>query len=522
MTTKDLNRWIMYYEIQKLSRMGFSKSRIATYLSLDRRTVAKYLWMSEQDYEAHLTSLDERDKILSPYEGFVKQKLQAYPDTSAAQIADWLKEQYADLPEVTSRSVYNFVIHVRQKYGIPIQKAERDYFPVEELPYGQQSQVDFGQYNMRTSEGKRVKVYFFAMVLSRSRMKFVLFSREPFTAISVCDAHEGAFAFLGGIPLTVVYDQDRTMMVDENLGNIILTDAFRKYVRARGFQIHFCRKADPQSKGKIENVIKYVKINFLTNRIFYDLDTLNNQALAWLSRTANYLVHHTTKKSPVAEHAIETGYLQPYHPLQLHQAPEKRDKTYLVRKHNVVHYKGNFYSVPQGTYKGPETWVAVRESGKNIEIHLTTGELIATHERADGKGKTIINTNHKRDTTHSISELKQDVCGYFKNASEASAYLEEIRRCYPRYQRDHLEMLLKTLKNIPPEVAEKTLAFSVKNKLYNALDFEKVASVFSLDYPAEKPQTIIKPLYPKEMEKANQTPEKSNIDDYENIINAKK
>jgi transposase len=78
-----------------------------------------------------------------------------------------------------------------------------------------------------------------------------------------------AFAFLGGILLTVVYDQDRTMMVDENLGHIILTETFRKYAKARGFQIHFCRKADPESKGKIENVIKYVKINFLTNRMRY-------------------------------------------------------------------------------------------------------------------------------------------------------------------------------------------------------------------------------------------------------------
>lgn len=256
----------MYYEIQKLSRLRFSK---ATYLVLDRQTVSKYLQMSEQDYETHLISLDERDKILSPYEDFVKQKLLAYPDTSAAQLSDWLREQHGDIPEVTSRSVYNFVIYVRQKYGIPLQKAERDYFPVEELPYGQQAQVDFGQYNIRTADDKRVKVYFFAMVLSRSRMKFVLFSREPFTAISVCDAHEMAFAFLGGILLTVVYDQDRTMMVDENLGHIILTETFRKYVKARGFQIHFCRKADPESKGKIENVIKYVKINFLTNRMRY-------------------------------------------------------------------------------------------------------------------------------------------------------------------------------------------------------------------------------------------------------------
>jgi transposase len=122
--------------------------------------------------------------------------------------------------------------------------------------------------------------YFLRMVLSRSRYKYVLFSKEPFTSHTSIDAHEKTFGFLEGIPDTLVYDQGRVFMVDENNGDLILTDAFKSYQQQRGFRLHFCRKSDPQSKGKVENLVKYVKQNLLYNRTFVDIDLLNSEALA--------------------------------------------------------------------------------------------------------------------------------------------------------------------------------------------------------------------------------------------------
>jgi transposase len=36
-----------------------------------------------------------------------------------------------------------------------------------------------------------------------------------------------------------------------------------------------CRAADPQSKGKVENMVKHAKQNFLAGRYFKDVETLN-------------------------------------------------------------------------------------------------------------------------------------------------------------------------------------------------------------------------------------------------------
>lgn len=516
MTKKDLNNWIMYHEIQKLNRLGFSNAKIAQRLAMDARTVSNYLKLDEQGYEQHLLRLGRRKMILAMYEDFVADKLSLYEDTSAAQIHDWLKEAHASFPEVSPRTVYNFVMFVRQKHNIPFVRAFREYFPIEELPYGEQSQVDFGEYNMRMSTGKRKKVRFFAMVLSRSRMKYVWFLDRPFTAATVAQAHEKAFEFFEGIPNTIVYDQDRTMVVDENLGDIIMTSTFKRYTKSRSFKLHFCRKADPESKGKIENVIQYTKKNFLYNRLYSDQETLNTEAIAWLGRTANYLEHNYTKKSPQSEFLIEKPYLNPYTPMTIENT---ENKTYLVRKNNTINYKSNFYTVPTGTYKGVETWAIVKEKGTNIEMYSLVNELICTHKLSLLKGQTISNTNHKRDTSKSLDEMMEQVSNCFTCPDLAMDYLLQIKKKHPRYTRDHLQVILKSLQGIDKFTADKTLRFCLKNNILNGNDLKEVLQTIT-DIPvSKKPDIGIKPLDEKNLEKAGMTPQTSSIEDYENIIN---
>lgn len=138
---------------------------------------------------------------------------------------------------------------------------------VAETSYGKQAQVDFGEYNLHDNQGKRVKVFFFTSVLSRSRYKYVWFSDQYFTSELAIEAHEKAFAFFGGIPDEIVYDQDKVFIVSENKGDIILTDRFKAYVKERSFKLYFCRRSDPESKGKIENVVSTPSRAFYTTEL---------------------------------------------------------------------------------------------------------------------------------------------------------------------------------------------------------------------------------------------------------------
>ena len=516
MEKETLNAWIMYHEIQRLNRLGFSKNRIAKYLKMNWRTVRKYFNMTEEGFEQLLLQKSNKDKILDPYKDFVLSSLKEYSDTTAAQMFDWLKEHHSDLPDVCEKTVYNFVMDIRQKHNIPILDSFREYFPVEELPYGEQAQVDFGECNMRHHGKSRKKVYFFAIVLSRSRMKFIYFLDRPFTAKDVCIAHEESFEYFEGIPKTIVYDQDRTIVVDENIGDIILTSDFRNYTKSRSFKRHFCRKADPESKGKVENVVGYVKKNFLYNRKFFDLDTLHDQAIAWLERTANKNIHNLTKKIPLAEFAIEKQHLSPYTPLTIKTEDMKAN---IVRKTNEVNYRGSFYSLPQGTYTGEEVYVLIKEQDGKIEIYSTDKDFICSHKLSAEKGKTIINTDHRRDKSASIDEMINAVAESFDDMEKVIKYLKKIQKDLPRYTRDHLQVILRTLKDIPKHIADKTLDFCIKNHNYNGHDFESVASILWDTGSSKIKVPEIKPMNKNNLSKINEKPETSDINDYQDIVN---
>lgn len=184
---------MIYYEIHRMHREDHSISKISEFLVLNRRTVSKFLAMSEREYEEFLIKQSSRQRKLQPYEEFVRERLEVYRDTSAAQMHDWLKESHPDFPVVSQKTVFNFVSWVREKHRLPLIATERQFQQLPETPYGQRAQVDFGEYNMRTTTGTRAKVFFFTLVLSRSRFKFVWFTDCYFTSEIAIRAHELAF-----------------------------------------------------------------------------------------------------------------------------------------------------------------------------------------------------------------------------------------------------------------------------------------------------------------------------------------
>ena len=115
-----MHNFIMYHEIQRLKREGFKPAWIARHLVLDRRTVIKYLAMSEEEYLEFKDKQSVRTRKLDSYEDYVKERLVDFPEATAAQVHDWLKEHHRDFIDVTERTVYNFVLQIRQKHNIPI------------------------------------------------------------------------------------------------------------------------------------------------------------------------------------------------------------------------------------------------------------------------------------------------------------------------------------------------------------------------------------------------------------------
>ena len=106
-------------------------------------------------------------------------------------------------------------------------------------------------------------------------------------------------------------DQDKLLAISENYGDIIYTYEFERFKQAMGFSVYLCRKNDPESKGRIEAVVKFIKRNFASHRLFTDIKTWNQSFLGWLDRTGNYNVHGTIK-IPAQVFLEEQQYLRPY------------------------------------------------------------------------------------------------------------------------------------------------------------------------------------------------------------------
>lgn len=510
-----LAKWIMYHEVHRMRREGYSISKINDLLGLHRSTIRKYLAMSEDAYEALLIRQSERSKELDSYEGFVKDRLKLYPETSAAQMYDWLKEHHSSLPNVNPKTIFNFVHWVRNKYNIPKLIVKRQHEVVEELPYGKQAQVDFGEYNMRTSTGQRVKVFFFTFVLSRSRYKYLWFTDRHFTTDLAIEAHEQAFSYIRGVPDEVVYDQDKVFIVSENSGDIILTNLFKSYIRSKSFTLHFCRKSDPQSKGKVENVVKYVKQNFLYNRTYYNIDTLNDEAMGWLGRTANVIPHSLTRKVPHSEWIIE----QPF--LHRHQEITRSPNAvfYTVRKDNTISFKSNLYSLPLGTYAGRGTQVSVTIDHDILRIASTTGVDLCTHKLGLGRGLKIVNNDHKRDKTAVIGELITVISLLTEIPQQTCEWLATIRSAKPRYVRDQLLLIRKTIESNESSLITIAIQYCLSNRIASAVDFDAIVQQHHRTATNNDQKVIpLNPLSGNHLEIAILQPQKSSIADYQDIV----
>jgi transposase len=473
----------MYAKIQQYKAKGFSIRQTARELDVDKKTVGKYWNMDDEDYAQYLLDSKSRTGLLEPYRDFIECELKSHREITSAIIDDHLRENFVDF-EPSYRSVRRYVANLREELGIPKPAKIRQYCEVGQQPLGFQAQVDMGQQTMPDMYGKMARIYIFAMVLSASRMKFVCFQDHPFTGEDFVGAHDLAFRYFGGRPIEIVYDQDRVMAVSENAGDILYTETFESYRHYAGFSVRLCRGNDPESKGKIEAVVKYVKGNFLSCRRFSGLSTLNSDAMKWLDRTGNGKVHETTKMIPKAMFEEEIKHLKTVPTLSSPVLPKIAD----VRPTNVVHFKQNRYAVPRGTYApGRKARIEVDMENNTVSFFDTkTDELLASHNICLGKGQGVgLPKNSERFKETKYDELKIKVFQAFDGVEDADNYINRIIEKYPRYARDQLTIISKTQRLYVKSELQNAINYCTERELYSANDFRDTLEYFRGEEPRE-------------------------------------
>lgn len=516
----------MWSEVNKLSRESLSQSQIALKLGISRDTVRRYQRMSEAEFNDRLgREFQRRRRKLDAYEDFIKNLLQEAQFLSSAQVYDRLKEHFPGLPQVSERTVYNTVQAIREQEDLPkVSESVRQMSKVPDCDYGEKCQVDYGEKTLRTPHGRTVKVYFIVFVLQRSKYKYVYFQNIPFTAKTTVYAHHLAFKFFGGMPAKMIYDQDRKMLVKENFGDYLMTEEFARYVAEAGFKPIFCMPFDPASKGLSEATVKYVKGNFLPGRRYINIDSLNEECIGWLSRTANAKPNSSTRLVPAEEFKKEQPELA-FYTVEMDE-PGIEAREYGVRKDNTLLYHSNFYSLPLGTYSGQGTKVmVVRNVDLNeLEIYDPNGfALITRHKISPFKGKYITKEGHASSKSRDILESEQTLRTFFgqwEDDSLLSRFLASIREDRPRYYPKTVKSMAALLTDYDKATALHLLEQYAERKVYNANDMADIARSMA-DRMATDPKPT-RVVMSSGLDARDITPQKSQVSEYDDIINGGK
>jgi len=147
---------------------------------------------------------------------------------------------------------------------------------------------------------------------------------------------------------------------------------------------------------------------------------------------------------------------------------------------------------------------------------------ICRHLLAVGTGQKIKKTDHARDKTGSIDERIAKAAVQFTQEELALEWMELLREKKPRYIRDQLDIIQKAIDGVDPKKVAFTLKYCVEKSIYIASDFKAILELQQSDRKAEPNIKVLNPLNGKVTENALIQPEKSNIGEYEAIVNNKK
>ena len=449
----------MYQQVKKLKEIGHTNTAISSITGLDFKTVKKYLEMSYEEYLSYHSSFKQKVKCFDPYRDEIIKIFQG-ANTSKVQasaIYDHLEELHGDLP-ASERSFRNYIAYLRNSGELQA-KSGRIFEPVEPLPPGKQMQLDFGEY--RTKSNK--KYYILAAILSHSRCRYVKIYDRPLTTRILIEGLNDCFAFYGGVVKEIAIDQDRLMVVRENKGDFILTEDFKTFKNEMNFNLYVCRKADPQSKGKVENLVNFVKRSFFDTRTFINLDEARDSLARWLSRKANGKRCASTGQKPIEHLKEEQKFLAPLRNSIFAINDKEQRETRKLDKLGQISVRGVKLLLPP---ECRDKVVSVFISSDEVHVFdIKTDDKIAVYTLKTGVSKShIVRQRSLKKLKYSEIKTKLQARFHFK---EWNQFVEGNYERYKRFFIDQYNDFNKKFSNPCQNLLLEAVRYCLANKTFS-------------------------------------------------------
>jgi len=175
---------------------------------------------------------------------------------------------------------------------------------------GEYVQFDFGEVSVRLADGNRRVVHFAAYRLKYSRWVHVEVVPDE-RVESLVRSLLASFDAAGGVPLRVVFDNPKTVVIRRDEGRPIWNAIMAPVAIDYGFTIELCTPRQPQQKGAVENLVGFVKRAFFRARVFRDLQSeLPRQRTEWLLDVNTVRPNRATKEVPVVRLVAEQARMK--------------------------------------------------------------------------------------------------------------------------------------------------------------------------------------------------------------------
>ena len=444
-------------EIQDLKLRGYTKSEIPAYYTAQGKkppsmpTIRKYYDMDVLPDEPGAAL--QKDKVFDhePFRSVIIEVMRNNADNKRlciSSVYDVLEERFIEHGDFTElpgnqQTLRNYVHYLRANGIVESEpKNTRIYEYVFDTPPGEQMLIDFGQ--QKIENGK--EVHFICLLLRYSRYLMVYAQDHKFNAEEACRAIYRAFCKLGGRVRQLVIDQDAVFVASETYGEVIKTRVFEDFCREQDLTLFVCRKADPESKGPIENSVGFVKKNFFSARKLTDIDAVWKSLPGWLERK-NRRIHRTTFCVPVdILGTFERPALNPLLPSVYENSPASYTQLKLGGM-AFIQYRSCKYSVPRDLCFQT---VYFKAAGGKLHIYDESLRYICSHAISECKGRIIQIEEHKKQPSTAWMTVAERMRSKW-NCVDFQHFINGFKKENPRYLNEQLSQVEKYLLQRNPE-----------------------------------------------------------------------
>jgi transposase len=450
-------RMIDRHAIHALLEAGQSTKDIAQQFGITRRSVqriAKEPQVDEaDDAKARQTRRVGRPAVAESARLRLRDLIAADPEAPPLEFLRQLREEGTQIGESTFYRIF---------------RSEKETLPVElmvrfEGVAGEFAQFDFGEADVRLLDGRKQRVHFAAYRLKYSRWVWVVIVPNErieslVRALLLCFEHSG------GVPLRVVFDNPKTVVLGREKGRPLWNPTLAQVAIDYGFTIELCTPRSPEQKGAVENLVGWVKRSFFRARRFADLEhDLSRQLLEWLLVGNEERPSRATRTIPAERLARERERMKP---LAVPPAEYGLRFPVQVGPTALVDFQGIRYAMPAGACGIPATLYLYPD---RVQISTPGGRFEATHPRFPKSGKTSYLEGQRAEQLAAVAGARKRLYFMRERILElgpvGETYLTELIHDRPFTWKTDVERLFMLLE----EVGESRFLSLLKRALFQRL-----------------------------------------------------